>query len=57
MEQTQHDIRELLDVFSSVKSGMTVLGWIGMFAKWAWPIVATVVGVWVYLRTGEWKKI
>lgn len=57
MSQTQADIHELLQVFHSVKSGIVVIGWVGVFAKWAWPIVATVIGVWVYLKSGEWKKI
>lgn len=55
MNQTQADIREMLDVFTSVKGGMVVLGWIGTVAKWVWPIIATGIAVWVYLKTGEWR--
>lgn len=55
MSQTQSDVREMLDVFISVRSGMMVLGWIGMVAKWVWPIVAVALAVAVYVKTGKWE--
>ena len=55
MSQTQSDVREMLEVFQSVKGGMTVLGWIGTFAKWLWPVIAIGIAMWIYMRTGKWK--
>lgn len=55
MLETQKMMRELVDLFNSLKGGITVIGWIGVFIKWLWPIAATALAVWVYLKTGEWK--
>ena len=55
MSSTQKDVRELLEVFHSVKGGMTVLGWIGMVAKWLWPVAAVGIAISVYMKTGTWK--
>ena len=55
MSNTQKDVRELLDVFHSVKGGMTVLGWIGVMAKWLWPLVAVGIAISLYMKTGKWQ--
>lgn len=55
MSQTQKDVREMLEVFTSVKGGMVVLGWLGTFAKWVWPIIAIGIAVWIYIKTGRWQ--
>jgi len=55
MSNTQKDVRELLNVFQSVKGGMTVLGWIGMVAKWLWPVAAVAIAISVYMKTGQWR--
>jgi len=55
MADTQKDVRELLDVFQSVKGGMTVLGWIGVVAKWLWPLAAVAIAISVYMKTGKWQ--
>ena len=54
MSQTQTDVREMLDVFVSVRGGMQVLGWLGMVAKWLWPVIAVGIAITVFMRTGKW---
>ena len=54
MSQTQTDVREMLVVFVSVRGGMQVLGWLGMVAKWLWPVIAVGIAITVFMRTGKW---
>ena len=55
MSDTNKNVRAMLDIFDSVKGGMTVLGWIGVVAKWLWPVAAVAIAISVYMKTGSWK--
>jgi uncharacterized coiled-coil protein SlyX len=55
MSETQTDVRQMVDLFGSMKQGMTVLGWLGNFAKWCWPLIAFGIAITVYMRTGRWS--
>ena len=55
MHETQGDVRQMVDLFAGMKQGMTVLGWVGNFVKWSWPLVAFGIAISVYMKTGKWK--
>lgn len=55
MHETQTDVRQMVDLFVSMRGGMTVLGWLGNIAKWSWPLVAFGIAITVYMRTGKWS--
>ena len=44
------DTRELLDLFSSVRSGLKVMGWLGALAKWVAGIIAAFAAVYAFLQ-------
>lgn len=54
---TQDKIDQMLDIFESVQGGMKVLGWLGVFVKWIWPVIAVIGAVIVYIKTGKLEKI
>jgi len=46
VKQAADTSREMLDMFSTLKGGFKVLGWLGMFAKGAAGLAAAGVALW-----------
>jgi DNA repair exonuclease SbcCD ATPase subunit len=46
--ETKEMIKEMSDVFETLKSGIKVLGWLGNFAKWVGGIVAAGAAIYTF---------
>ena len=55
MSETQKTMGEILELFVAMKGGITVIGWIGTFIKWFWPVAAFGIAVWIFVKTGRWE--
>jgi hypothetical protein len=55
MRATQKTMAELLELFIAMKGGITVIGWVGTFIKWFWPVGAFFLALWIYAKTGKWN--
>lgn len=47
-------IDELHTIFTQVKGGFVVLGWLGKTAKFLWPVVLLVTAIIAWIKTGVW---
>ena len=51
------DFAEMLKIFKNAKGFFTVLGWIGVAAKWTIGVGLLAVAVWTLITTGHWPGI